>query len=62
MLKNWNDPVGSKIKSNVKKCTYEFRNEKVRVENMIRNIETTLKKEVKVTFNKNKIQSLSYHL
>ena len=62
MLKNWNDPVGNKIKSNVKKSTDDFNREKSRVQEAIRTMEIALNKEIKVTFNKNKIQSLSYHL
>lgn len=62
MLKNWNDPVGAKIKSNVKKCTDTFNSEKSRVIKAIDDVERALRTEIKVTFNRKRIESLSYHL
>ena len=44
MLKNWNDPVGNKIKSNVKKSTDDFNKEKSSVQEAIRTMAIALNK------------------
>lgn len=58
MLKNWNDPVGNKLRSNLNKSINSFNVEQNKVNNDLNELNKLLIRDIKVKFNKKNILAL----